>query len=65
MLIGVALAFLLNLFHGNRSHKKVIIENMRYTEQQLQEILERLAVYLSGKNTEGVCGQRLAVWRTN
>ena len=53
VLIGVALAFLLNLFHGNRSHKKVIIENMRYTEQQLQEILERLAVYLSGKNTEG------------
>ena len=38
VLIGVALAFLLNLFHGNRSHKKVIIENMRYTEQQLQEI---------------------------
>ena len=26
---------------------------MLYTEQQLQEILERLAVYLSGKNTEG------------
>ena len=53
VLIGVSLAFLLNLFQGNRSHKKVMIENMRYTEQQLQEILERVAVYLREKNTEG------------
>lgn len=53
VLIGVTLAFLLNLFHGNRSHKKAIIENMRYTEQQLQLILERLAVYLRGKELEG------------
>ena len=53
VLIGVVSAFLLNLFQGNRSHKKAIIENMRYTEQQLQEILERLADYLEGKDTEG------------
>ena len=30
-----------------------MIENMRYTEQQLQEILERLADYLEGKDTGG------------
>ncbi len=53
VLIGVALAFILNLFHGNKSHKKVIIENMRYTERQLQEILERLADYLESKETGG------------
>lgn len=52
VLIGVGAAFVLNLFHGNKNHKKVIVENMRYTEQQLQEILERLAVYLEGKDTE-------------
>lgn len=51
--IGVGLAFVLNLFHGNKSHKKIIIENMRYTEQQLQEILERIADYLGGKEPRG------------
>lgn len=53
VVIGVAIAFLLNLFQGNRAHKKIITENMRYTEQQLQEILEKLAFYLEGGSLEG------------
>ena len=53
VLIGVGLAFVLNLFNGNRAHKKMLIKNMRYTEQQLQIILERLAGYLRREETVG------------
>lgn len=53
VVIGVAIAFLFNLFQGNAGHRKAIIANMRYTEQQLQEILEKLARYLSGENLQG------------
>lgn len=53
VLIGVGLAFVLNLFNGNRAHKKMLIKNMRYTEQQLQMILERLAGYLRREETVG------------
>ncbi len=48
VLIGVVLAMLLNLFHGNYSHRQKIISNMRDTESCLQSILEDLAAYLSG-----------------
>lgn len=53
LLLGVTIAFLLNLFQGNKSHEKIIIENMRYTEQRLQDSLEKLAVYLEGGTIEG------------
>lgn len=61
VVIGVTIAFLLNLFQGNASHRKAIIENMRYTEQQLQEILEKLARYLSGETLEGSVWEEIIV----
>ncbi len=47
VLIGILIAFPLNLFQNNRRHKKDIIADMRYTEKQLQAILCRFAEYLS------------------
>ncbi|MDD3403772.1 MAG: aromatic acid exporter family protein [Hespellia sp.] len=46
VLIGVAIAILLNLFQNNGSAKKKIIANMRYTEEKLQMIMEELAGYM-------------------
>lgn len=44
--IGITIAVVLNLFHGNSSQKERIIQNMRYTEEQLRMILDELAAYL-------------------
>ena len=52
VLIGVVLAVLLNLFHGNVFHKRKIISDMRDTENRLQSILRDLAAYLSGDETQ-------------
>lgn len=49
VLIGISVAILLNLFHGNYSHKQDIIQKMRITESDLQRILRELAAYLSNK----------------
>ena len=46
VLIGIALAFLLNLFHDNQNHKNVIETSMRYSEKQMQLILHEAAGYL-------------------
>lgn len=46
VLIGISIAVLLNLYHGNDSRKKEIIRHMRDTEEQLQNILGELAAYL-------------------
>ena len=48
VLIGVVLAIILNLFHGNIFHRQKIISDMRDTENRLQSILRDLAAYLSG-----------------
>ena len=48
VLIGVVLAIILNLFHGNSFHNRKIISDMRDTENRLQSILREMAVYLSG-----------------
>ena len=53
VLIGVAMAFLLNLFYGNSYHKKKIISDMRGTEKRLQIILRDLAAYLAGEEPDG------------
>lgn len=53
VVIGIVIAFVLNLFQGNVGHRKAIINHMRYTEQKLQENLEQLACYLSGESVEG------------
>lgn len=51
VLIGIVIALILNLFQNNYRHKQDIISNMRYTENQLQRILCRLAEYLSYEET--------------
>lgn len=48
VLIGVALAITLNLFHANITHKRQIIADMRDTENKLQSILRELGAYLCG-----------------
>lgn len=57
VLIGVVIAFLLNLFQNNDRNEKDIIANMRYTEKQLQEILCRFGDYLSQEETQVQPGQ--------
>ena len=52
VLIGVVLAIILNLFHGNSFHKRKIIADMRDTEDRLQSILRDLAAYLSGDEAQ-------------
>lgn len=47
VLIGITIAILLNLYHGNSSHKQEIIQYMRDTERKMQSILGELAAYLS------------------
>ena len=51
IIIGISLAIILNLYHNTRSRKQQIIENMRYTEGQLQSILQEVAKYLSNKDS--------------
>lgn len=51
VLIGITMAILLNLFNNNRGHRREIISNMRYTEEQMQSILGGIAMYL--RNQEG------------
>ena len=52
VLIGVSIAFLLNMFYLNRKQKKHIIKGMRFTEKTLQDILRGMADYLMGKQAE-------------
>jgi len=49
VLIGVVIAFLLNLFHLYKSQKKDLIGGMRYTEESLRSILRELTNYLLGR----------------
>lgn len=49
VLVGVAIAMVLNLFHDNGNRKRELVKNMRYTEKQLQGILASVAEYLSNK----------------
>jgi len=46
VLIGIGLALLLNLFHGNLSRKKELAKGMRDTETRLKSGLLELAEYL-------------------
>lgn len=52
VVIGITIALLLNLFHGNRSHRSNIVENMRIAEQDLQMIMGELAAYLDGRQMQ-------------
>ncbi|MCI9125192.1 MAG: hypothetical protein HFH35_14225 [Eubacterium sp.] len=56
VMLGVSVAFVLNLFHDNHSREKDIISNMRYTENKLQVIINSLALcLLNGKSEAYVC----------
>ena len=46
VIIGIMIAFPLNLFQGNRSARKHIIQDMRMTEERLQAVLRQIAQYL-------------------
>lgn len=50
--IGSVIAFVLNLFHHNRSQKEHLREQMSYIEEQMQFILGEAASYLSQKAME-------------
>lgn len=46
VVIGLAIAVILNLFHINSSHEAGIIKSMRHVEHKMRKILEKLAFYL-------------------
>lgn len=46
VVIGVAIAIILNLYHINNTHELEIIKSMRSVERQMQQILRELAGYL-------------------
>ena len=46
LLIGISIAVLFNLFQNNNRTKNIIIQSMRYTEEQMQNIMDELACYL-------------------
>ena len=50
--IGSSIAFVLNLFHHNRSQEEHLREKMAYTEEQMQFIFGEVAAYLSNKAME-------------
>ncbi len=50
--IGSAIAFVLNLFHHNRSQEEHLRDKMAYTEEQMQFIFGEVAAYLSNKAME-------------
>lgn len=53
VLIGISVAFVLNLFHNNRSRKNELIQNMYVTEQKLQMVLVEVTGYLLKEEMEG------------
>lgn len=49
VLIGTSVAILFDMFHNNSHSRRQIKENIHYTEEHLQEILEGMAGYLFKK----------------
>lgn len=52
VVIGIAIAFILNLFYDYKNQKNGLINSMRDTENRLQKILGSLAAYLAGKDIQ-------------
>ena len=46
VLIGIGFAAVLNLFHYNNAQQRSLVEDMRYVERKLQQIMEELEKYL-------------------
>lgn len=53
VVIGSAVAIVLNLIHNNRRQKNKLIEHMRYVEAHLKAVLEKMAKYLYCEDFEG------------
>lgn len=53
VLLGISIALVLNLFHGNRSHKNQIRSHIQYTEERLQSLFGKLAGYLLERPSQG------------
>lgn len=49
VMIGITVAIVLNLFHGNKSQRNRIMQNIVQVEKELQSILRELASYLDRK----------------
>ena len=52
VVIGISIAIALNLFHYNKGSREAIVQNMRYTESQLQMLLGELTAYLSNREMQ-------------
>lgn len=52
VLLGIVIAIVLNLFHGNAARRRDISRGMRETEQSLQHSLRRLSGYLKSEPLE-------------
>lgn len=53
VLLGISIAFVLNLFHDNGSHKKQIEGHILYTEERLKALFGKLRDYLLEKPVTG------------
>lgn len=51
VVIGISLAMVLNAVHRNDSNEKRLLHNINFTERKLQEVLERMALYLTCEKT--------------
>ena len=60
VLIGIGVAVAANLFHDNGNQKKELIRHMRYVEEQMRRILEKMADYLSDPGKKGEAWKELA-----
>lgn len=58
--IGVIIAFVLNLFHMNKSQKKHLMEGVCYVEKTMQSDLREMAEYLMGVQMKEQTGR--SVW---
>lgn len=59
VLIGIIMAILLNLFHGNQGRLREIAKGMRYAEVRLQRMLKELSGYLKNEPDIHVWGNIL------
>ena len=46
VVLGIAIAIFLNLFHINSAHENGIVQRMRHVEEQMKQMLTELAQYL-------------------
>lgn len=58
VVIGIAIAVLVNLFHLYESNRNELVRCMRYTEDKLQMILREMAAYLHKEKKSG----NISVW---